>query len=89
MYTTFHSTEIQLDSIVRPEDWDNEELTLRRGTEGKLNEWQVETALGTWKAMQQSESEKLLHVGFRIALIRRSLDAGDVAGLVGSLGFCT
>ncbi|GFZ43931.1 hypothetical protein JCM24511_01651 [Saitozyma sp. JCM 24511] len=53
VYTTFHSTEIQLDSIVRPEDWEDEELMLRRGTEGKLNEWQVETALGTWNAMQQ------------------------------------
>jgi hypothetical protein len=43
VYRTFHSTEIQLDSIVHPEDWEDE--------------WQVETALGTWKAMQQSESE--------------------------------
>jgi hypothetical protein len=57
VYRTFHSTEIQLDSIVHPEDWEDEELILRRGTEGRLNEWQVETALGTWKAMQQSESE--------------------------------
>jgi hypothetical protein len=32
---------------------------LRRGTESKLNEWQVETALGTWKAMQQSELDKV------------------------------
>ncbi|WWC89273.1 uncharacterized protein L201_004194 [Kwoniella dendrophila CBS 6074] len=54
IYSTFHQNEIQLDSIISDEDYENPEFHLSRynGNGDNLNKWQIETSLATWRAMQ-------------------------------------
>ena len=56
VYSTFHPNEIQLDSIIQESDWTNPEMMLTKDNFEKLDRWQIDTALATWRAMSNSMS---------------------------------
>ncbi|KAE8537907.1 hypothetical protein D1P53_005968 [Cryptococcus gattii VGV] len=53
VFSTFLPNEIQLDSIISEEDYNDSLMTLRRGHTESLDYWQKETAIATWRAMQK------------------------------------
>ncbi|KAL0250486.1 hypothetical protein I308_102664 [Cryptococcus tetragattii IND107] len=53
VFSTFLPNEIQLDSIIFEEDYNDSLMTLRRGHTESLDYWQKETAIATWRAMQK------------------------------------
>ncbi|OXB39897.1 hypothetical protein J007_00319 [Cryptococcus neoformans] len=53
VFSTFLPNEIQLDSIISEEDYHDVFMTLRRGHTARLDYWQKETAIATWRAMQK------------------------------------
>ncbi|WVO22090.1 uncharacterized protein IAS62_003415 [Cryptococcus decagattii] len=53
VFSTFLPNEIQLDSIISEEDYRDPLMTLRRGHTERLDYWQKETAIATWRAMQK------------------------------------
>ncbi|ORY33952.1 hypothetical protein BCR39DRAFT_592578 [Naematelia encephala] len=58
VYTSFLSRETQLDEIIKPEDWNDQEMLLKRG-EAKMDAWQREASISTWYAMQQLLSKEM------------------------------
>jgi len=60
VYSTFHPNEIQLDSIIQDSDWTNPEMMLTKDNFEKLDRWQIDTALATWRAMSNSLSPSLI-----------------------------
>ncbi|OCF36814.1 hypothetical protein I316_01410 [Kwoniella heveanensis BCC8398] len=62
VYSTFHPHEIQLDSIVSEADFQDPELTLRRGNgqaQKDMDRWQVGSGMATWRAMQKILSPEM------------------------------
>lgn len=55
MFSTFHQKEIQFDSLVHDDEWDDPDMVIKtNGSVAGLN--QISAAMATWRAMQTSVS---------------------------------
>ena len=54
MFSNFQQNELQFDSILSSNDWEDPELVLHHGADlEKIRMWQKATSFATWRAMQQ------------------------------------